>query len=102
MATLLDVAEARVLIRTSKTDDDLSDLIAREEDELIRRFGAHYVSGGTVQETHLGEGPNLFLRRPVQSVSTLTEAGLTVTATEYRLWAGQGRVERLVGQWAGG
>lgn len=102
MANLLDVAEARTLIRSSKTDDELEEIIAREEAELIRRFGAHWATGVTVQETLEGSGVCLYLRRPVSAITSITEDGTTIASTDYRLWGGEGRVEKLYGAyWSG-
>lgn len=101
MANLLDVSEARALLRTSKSDDELEEIIAREESEMIRRFGAHWATGITVQETHKGKGYNLFLRRPTTAITSITEDDVAVASADYRLWGGEGRVERISGYWAG-
>lgn len=94
--SLLTLAEARALIKTSLTDPELQAVIGREEDEIIRLYGAHYVSGTTtVSETLEGGGASLFLRRPIFSVSSVTEDGAALASADYRLWGAQGRIERL-------
>ncbi len=94
--SLLTLAEARALVKTSLTDPELQAVIGREEDEIIRLYGAHYVDGTTtVSETLEGGGASLFLRRPILSVSSVTEDGATRASADYRLWGGQGRIERL-------
>ncbi len=93
--SLLTLAEARALVKTSLTDPELQAVIGREEDEIIRLYGAHYISGTTVSETVEGGGPSLFVRRPILSVSSVAEDGTALESTAYRLWANQGRIERL-------
>ncbi len=102
--SLLSVAGLRAQIRTSLTDSQLQMVIDREEAEVIRRFGAHYISGSTmVTETLEGGMRNLYLRRRLTSVSSITEystsdstSGTLLTAvSDYRVWAAQGRIERM-------
>lgn len=97
MGSLLTLSDARALIKTGLTDSQLEAVVDREDAELVRRFGAHYVNGSTsVQETlEASSKPCLFLRRPATSVVSITEDDTAVTSAEYRLWAGQGRVQRL-------
>ena len=102
--SLLSVAELRAQVNTSLTDAQLQAVINREEAELIRHYGAHYVDAETtVTETLSGGLRNLYLRRPLTSVSSITEYltsdttdGTELTAvTDYRVWAAQGRIERM-------
>lgn len=84
-------------------DADLQVLIDREEAEIVRRFGAHYVDGSTtVSETVPGGRKSIYLRRAVGSVSSIQEyaylgdtAPITLTSTDYYTWGNQGRIERL-------
>lgn len=94
--SLLTVAEARVLVKTGLSDPDLQAIINREEALLTQTFGAHYVDANTmVSETLNGGGASLFLRRRLTSVASIVEDTTTLTATDYRVWGGQGRIERL-------
>ncbi len=102
--SLLSVAELRAQIQSSLTDAQLQSVIDREEAEVTRLYGAHYVDGATtVSETLEGGMRNLYLRRRLTSVSSVTEYqtsdstdGTALTAvTDYRVWAAQGRIERM-------
>ncbi len=96
--SLLSVTEARELLKTGLNDAGLQRVIDREEAWIVRNFGAHYVdTNTTVVETLMLEtaGESLFLRRVIASLSSIVEDGVTLAAADYRLWGGQGRVERL-------
>jgi len=96
--SLLSVAEARELLKTGLGDAGLQRVIDREEAWVVRNFGAHYVDGTTtVVETLTLDtaGESLFLRRAAGSLSSIVEDGVTIPAADYRLWGGQGRIERL-------
>lgn len=96
-STLVRPADVRALVNTSKSDQELQALISREETALIGHFGAHYVDAATtVTETLEGGGlKNLYLRRPLSSVSSVVEDDALLTVSDdYRLWAAQGRIER--------
>jgi hypothetical protein len=94
--SLLTLTEARALVKTSLSDPELQAVINREEDEIARLYGAPYVNATTtVSETLPGGGASLFVRRPLMSVKSVTEDAATLAATDYRLWPGQGRLERL-------
>lgn len=109
MANLVSAAEVQVLVTTSLSTSDLDTLIAREEAEIVDRYGPHYVDTNTaITETHVqeeGQSPaDLFLRRPILSVSSVSEkAELTSDAvaltegTHYVVVSGQGRLIRLGG-----
>lgn len=72
--SLVTVDEVRALVKTSLSDDELQSVIDREEDALIHLYGDHYVDDSTtVTETLAGGGVNLFLRRPVTSVTSCQE-----------------------------
>lgn len=102
--SLLTVAECKAQVRTSLTDAQLQSVIDREEAEIVRLYGAHYVDGSTtVTETLEGGTRSLYLRRRLTSVSSITEyqtsdatSGTLLTAVaDYRVWAAQGRIERM-------
>jgi hypothetical protein len=102
--SLLTVAELKAQVRSSLSDAQLQSVIDREEAEVIRLYGAHYVGiSTTVTETLEGGTRSLYLRRRLTSVSSITEystsdsiTGTALTAvTDYRVWAAQGRIERM-------
>lgn len=94
--TLVTLDEARALIKTSLTDPQLQAIIARAEAEVVACVGAHYVNAATdVSETLSGGLRNLYLRRAIGSVTSIVEDGVTLTSADYRVWGGQGRIERL-------
>ena len=102
--SLLTVAELKAQIRTSLTDAQIQSVIDREEAEVIKLYGAHYVGiSTTVSETLAGAMRNLYIRRRLTSVTSITEYqtsdstdGTLLTAvTDYRIWAAQGRIERM-------
>lgn len=102
MSTLLSVDQALALIATEVTAPDVQAVIAREEAELVARYGAHYVDGSTtIVETVRGGGCNLYLKRRISSVSSISEASslggaaTTLASTAYYVWTGQGRITRL-------
>lgn len=106
--SLVSVQEVRDLVTTPLSDDRLQAIVDREEGAVIDLYGAHYVDESTtINETHAGEdGPNLYLRRPILSVSSVTEkASLTGDAqtltedTHFTVWADEGRLQRLSGSW---
>jgi len=102
--SLLTVAELKAQVRTSLADADLQRVIDREEAEVVRFYGPHYVDAPTgVTETLEGGTRSLYLRRRLASVTSITEyqtadaaSGTALTAgTDYRVWAAQGRLERM-------
>jgi len=101
--SLVTPAEVRALVQTDKTDEQLQAIIDREEAEVVRLYGPHYVDEATtVTETIEGGTWSLCLRRRLSSVSSVTEKvligddGTTLTENEdYFVWSGQGRLERL-------
>ena len=85
--SLVTVAEVRALVSTELSDDDLQDVIDREEAELASRIGP--LTGArteTFYPDHSAE--RLYLRRPTATV-TLVSDGTTLTLGdddgEYRL-----------------
>lgn len=112
MANLVSAAVAKVQLGTSLSDGELDAIIEREEAAIIERYGAHYVdTETTISEVHLQEADmpryaDLFLGRPILSVSTVTEnatltsAGVAlVESTDYTKIANQGRLIRMGTAW---
>lgn len=103
--TLLSVEELRRVVSSDLSDSDLFDLITLEELELVRRFGAHGDGAATVTEIRSGQGQELYLARPIASVTSITErralnlADVPVTTAEYILWPAQGRITRTNAAW---
>lgn len=101
MTTLVTVEQVRQRVQTSLTDVAVQDIIANEESELIRRYGAHGDGSITVTESCEPTSCNVFLRRPIAALTSITEyqsvsgSGSVLTSTQYRLWGDQGRIERL-------
>jgi len=100
--SLLTVAELRAQVRTSLTDAQLQSVITREEAEVIRLYGAHYVVLTNVTETLAGGTRNLYLRRRIGTITSITEyatledtTGTLLTTAAYLLWADEGRIQRL-------
>ncbi len=104
--SLLSVAEAQAVgAGAGLSSADLQTVINREEAELIRRFGAHYVDiNTTVAETRPGGLESIYLRRAVLTVSTVLEylfigdsAPQSLASTLYYVWPNQGRLTRIAG-----
>jgi hypothetical protein len=102
--SLLTPEEVKVRIHTSLTDAQLQTVIDREDAEIVRRFGAHYVDGTTsVSETLQGGMANLYLKRGIASITSVvekyilpSETGYTLTEdTDFCSWGAEGRIERL-------
>jgi hypothetical protein len=102
MGTLLDVDDIRGLVDTSADDATIDAVLDREEAELVRRFGAHYVDADTpVEETLAGGRKHIYITRPLTSVESVAEAyvlgdaAMTLAATDFYAWATEGKITRL-------
>jgi len=94
--TLVSISEVRALVQTSRNDAQIQTLIERVEADVVAYAGAHYVDTETsVTEVLDGSLRNLYLQRRVASITSVTEDDAILTSADYRLWAGQGRLERL-------
>jgi hypothetical protein len=94
--SLVSVAEIKARIKTVMGDADLQTVIDQAEADVVAHYGAHYVDGTTTATETVGGGlASLYLRRPLASVTSIVDDGTTLTSDDYRLWASQGRVERL-------
>lgn len=107
MANLVSTDEVRALVKTGLTDAQLETVVDRVEDYITDQIGEPYSEGVTITETVSGGGKNLFLKRPVSSVSSVTEysqlsdqTGASLEEnTQFYLWPDQGRLERIGGIW---
>ena len=104
--SLLTVAELKALVTSPLADEQLQAVIDRVEAEATVLIGSAY-DGTAIDEVVAGGGCNLFLKRPVESISSVTEfsslgdvTGSTLTdSSDFFIWASQGRLERLGGNW---
>lgn len=97
---LLTSANLRHHVETDLDDTALQTVIDRLEAELVQRAGPHT---GPITEIHSGRTASVFLRRPITSVASVREGDRIEPATpaltagsDYRLWPGEGRIERLL------
>ena len=93
---MLSTDEARALITTSLSDDDLEDVIAREEAWLARRIGPLDAERIETFVTEDGDEA-LRLTRPTSAVSVEDDGG-DVPDVELRGWSD---VIRTAGDWSG-
>lgn len=97
--SLLTPAELQALgVGEGLSTSSLQALIDYEEAEIVRRFGAHTAS---ITEPVMPTGRSLYLRRPVSSVTSITEylyvgdpQPATRAAADYYVWGDEGRIER--------
>ena len=90
--------DVKRVVQTALSDEDLQALIDQEDAEVVQRFGPHFddTLDWSVTEVLAGESKrNLYFRRALVSVSSITEDEIALTAATYRLWGAQGRIERL-------
>lgn len=98
MTSLVTIAEARAILKSFLSDTALQAVIDREEAEVIRLFGAHYVDAATeITETLEGEERTIYLRRPIVSITSITEDGTLVDPLAYRVWPAQGKIRKISG-----
>jgi hypothetical protein len=98
---LLMPSEVRARVPNTLSDSALYDVIAEEEAELVRHFGAHGDGTTAVIETVTAYGGMLFLGRPFVSVSSVAEysdlggTATTLTTASYLTWPSGGYLTRL-------
>ena len=106
--SLVSLDEVRALINTHLTDTQLQAVVDRVEDEVTAEIGDPYEDDSTtITETLKGDKKNIYLKRPVKSVSSVTEytqlsdeTGNSLTENdEYYVWPDQGRLQRIHGIW---
>ena len=99
--SLVSLADCRALVTTPLSDNDLADVISRVESDITAALGAEY-DGNAITEIHEGGCPDLFLKRRVSSVSSVTEYGslsatsgtALIVTSDYFIWPNQGRIMR--------
>lgn len=97
---LLSIDEVRALVPTDLTNAQLQAVIEREEAIFVARYGAHYVDDDTeVEETIAAYGYDLFVSRPVTSITSVVSGSTTITAAAYTLYAGTGWLKLNSGMW---
>jgi hypothetical protein len=102
MSLFTDIDEVRAVVSTDLTNVELMEVVSREEQELIRRAGAHT---SAITEVRPGKRKSIYLSRAVSSISSVSEyiylgdttAQTLVANTDYVVWEDQGRIERLDG-----
>lgn len=111
MALILSAAEFKEQVATTLPDSVVEDLLTREQAAIERRLGPAYdgtaITETFVQELHENSEPSLFLRRRIESVTSITEkisfqgAEATLTTNDYHVIGDQGRIIRVGGYWWG-
>lgn len=108
MANLVSAATVKVQVKTALSDDELDVIIARIEEEITALIGAPQTGDVEVTETVSGQkAKNIYLKRPILTVSSVTEYSQLSDTTGYALtedeefyvWEGQGRLERIFNLW---
>lgn len=100
--SLVQPSEVRWFIATSLDDGALQWVIDKVEADVTAVLGEPQDDAGDVEltETLRGEGKYLFLKRPIASVTSVTETYSTddtrvLTTDDYQIWATEGKLERL-------
>ena len=105
--SLVTVADVQALgADGGLSSSDLQTVIDREEAEFVRRYGANYP--GSLTEIVHGGGQSIYLKRAITTITSVVEylwlgdtAPVTLTATDYYVWAAEGRLQRVLtaGRW---
>ena len=103
----LAVADCRALVPTPLTDPQLQRVITMIEDDLDNVLGAVQTAalGTELTVVIAGEQADIFVKRPISSVTTVTEySGMTDTTgvaltedEEFYVWEEEGRLQRIGG-----
>lgn len=95
---LLNADDVRVRVATDLKDDAIEQIIDEEEAEIVRRYGPE-ADADAVERIDSEEACNIYTPRRIDTVTLIAEGnGVTqtnLTATDYRIWEKEGRVERL-------
>ena len=96
MTSLVSPTDVKALINTAISEGDLQKVIDRVETQVTARIGAPQTDALETQvaRTVRGEGCNLFLPTEINSVVSIVEDYIELTAEEYRVWSA-GVIERL-------
>jgi len=94
--SLVSPAEARALINTSLSDENLQTIIDRVEAQITEKIGEPQNDGHTIEVSKVlrGEGSNLFMPTEIYTVTRIVEDDVLLDADEYQTWHG-GVIERL-------
>jgi hypothetical protein len=103
--TLLTASDVQLLgVGLGLSEVDLDTLIAREEAEIVRRYGANYSADTPLTERVKGGQKSIYLKRPIGSVTSISEylflgdsAPQVLSSTDYYVWNEEGRIERVYG-----
>lgn len=95
--SLLSVTELRAVVPSPLEDADLQLIIDRVEAEITDVIGFPFVDASTtITEDVQVDGRNLFVKRPILSVDSVTDSnGNAIALTGFDVWENQGRLERL-------
>lgn len=103
--SLVSVDDLKALVTTPLTNAQLQVIIDRVEADVTDKIGAPYADALELVEvaTPAGSRLNVYTRRPIEAISSITEKRSmtadteTVVTTAYYTWADQGRIERIDG-----
>ena len=105
--SLLSVDELRALVPSPLTDEQLEGIIDRVEAEITELLGAPQTAlfATSLTEVVPGENVDIFVKRPIHSVTTVTEygglsdaVGVALTEDEeFYVWPDEGRLQRIGG-----
>jgi hypothetical protein len=93
MASLVDIAAVRALVRSRLSDVDVQAVIDREEAWLAGRVGPLTGERTDTFRPGIGDTP-LYLRRRAESV-VMTDAGRTLAASEFLFTPSTGQIRRI-------
>ena len=95
--SLLSVAELRPRVTSPLNDAQLQDLIDFVEDSLEPFVGE--AASASQTETMAGYARSLFLKRPVATITSVTEYEALTNGTEFYTWPDEARLERVGRKW---
>ncbi len=95
---LLNADEVKARVTTSLADPEITKIIEAEEAVIVRRFGAN--EGSLIERIESDWARDVYLPRRIDSITTVTEGDGTTQETltedtDFRVWAEEGRVERV-------
>lgn len=105
MANLVSLVELRAVVPSPLDDTQLDAVVARVEAEITEIVGAPAADSTDITETLGGGQINVFTKRPIASITSITEyallsdsTGTTLTeGTDFFVWVDEGRIERIGG-----
>ena len=93
VTSLVSIAEVRALVKSAISDEDLEDVIDREESWLTGKIGTLTGERTDTFTPGIGDTP-LYLSRQAPSV-VLTDAGRTMAASEFLFTPSTGQIRRI-------